>query len=212
MNTPNLWKRIKKRLYRIARACNPRERRLRALYKRFSESPDGARIIAFRNAKKLWRLIREFRPKNTLELGTGIGASAAFIADALPAQGKLTTLEQDEKYCSLANTIIPQNLQKKIKILHSPVRTFFLDYISPSQTLSGYTSLPTECGPFDFVLVDGPTASFPNGDLFHIIPHLAFGCLVLVDGRAEALKLYKKHIINLECIAESPYFTLFRLK
>ncbi len=84
------------------RLVNPRERRLRALYARFASSPDGARIIAFCNAKKVHRLIKKLRPRRVLELGTGIGASAAFIADALPEGGVLTTLEQNEKYCRIA--------------------------------------------------------------------------------------------------------------
>lgn len=216
-----LLRRVKKQLYRLARTFNPSERARRLLYERFATSPEGERIIAYRNACKLQRLIRGAGARRALELGTGIGAAAAFIAAALPADGTLTTVEQDESYCRKARALIPERLQKKISFLYSTPQAFEWGNSAFPLRLSGYRKLPTECGPFDFVLVDGPGAftengvsiSFPNGDLFRLIPHLAPGALIIIDGRKDAVELYRTHLADvLTLIVDTAYYAVFRKK
>lgn len=214
-------KRIKKRLYRLMNALNPRARARRRLYEHFASSPEGERIIAYRNALKLQRLIRASGARRVLELGTGIGASTAFIASALPEGGTLTTVEQNETYCRAAQALIPRELHHKISFVYSPPRAFSVTLGNATLHLSGYRELPTEHGPFDMVLIDGPSAfeengtliSLPNGDLFRLLPHLAHNALILVDGRKDAVLLYRTHLADaLTLLADTAYYALFRQK
>jgi predicted O-methyltransferase YrrM len=58
----------------------------------------------------LFRLVREFRPAECIELGTSLGLSAAYVAAALEVnrQGRLVTLEGAETLASLAR----ENLER----------------------------------------------------------------------------------------------------
>ncbi len=51
----------------------------------------------------LFRLIRKYQPKTILELGTSLGLTTNYLADALPEEGKLYTLEGDPNILAFAS-------------------------------------------------------------------------------------------------------------
>lgn len=192
-------------------------RELAELYKIFQKSPEGRWILGQKEILRLFKLIKQCRPKNMLELGLGIGASAAAMALASDGDSKVTSMEQYEKCVRIAQELIPQNLQKKIKMVYSPIYAFKNDAVSPYLYFSGYQNLPVSDGPFDFVLVDGPGAweeggklvKLPNGDLINLLPHLTPGCKILIDGRKSAVEIYQRFLSKyLNTIEETKNYTI----
>ena len=181
---------------------NPSERKLKEIYDIFAKSPEGGWIIGWKEAKKIYHLIKVRDAKNALELGTGIGAAAAIMALAVEDSGKVTTIEQKKECLEIAKKLIPDNLQQKISFHLSEPCTFTSPILKQGERISGYKNLPVERGPFDFVLVDGPGSFWengqmnhhPNGDLFNLISHIKLGGIVFVDNRKVALALYLKYL------------------
>lgn len=213
-----LQKKIKKVVRRF-HTPSPEERALRALYDVFESSPDGSHIIEWRDALNLSTLIKRLRPKRVLELGTGIGASTAIIAHELPQGSTLTTMEQTEKCVTIARALIPQELQKKMLVVYSAPRAFSIPGLSPYLFFSGYGAIPTERGPFDLVFVDGPSGwyengkfvTLPNGDLITLIPYLAPGCIVYIDGRKSAAERYLRFCADyFSLVSKTKCYTILR--
>ena len=190
---------------------------LKKLYWIFESSPESGWILGKTEALTLFKLIKKYRPKNALDLGLGIGASSAIMAYASDEDALVTSVEQFPKCIALAKKLIPQNLQRKIGFVFSEPYAFKNDLISRYSYFSGYKNLPVERGFFDFLLIDGPGAwlengqfiKLPNGDLINLLPHLAPGCKILVDGRRSAVELYKRFLTNyLNVIEKDKSYTL----
>ena len=77
--------------------------------------------IAETQAHLLQLIIKINNVKNCLEIGTFTGFSAASIALALPDDGKLTTLDHDEKIIKIAKNFFKKgNLENKIETIVAP--------------------------------------------------------------------------------------------
>lgn len=190
---------------------------LARVYAIFKNSPEGEWIIGKNDAAKLYGLIQTYGPHNILELGGGIGASTA-IASLAQKQGSITSVEQFSKCIDIAKKITPPELLKKINFAHSETYAFKDNRISPYQYFSGYKNLPTQNGPFDFVIIDGPgywledgkLVKLPNGDIINLLPHLAAGCKIYIDGRKQAVGIYKRFLrLYLSLIVENKQYAIF---
>lgn len=179
-----------------------------SLYSIYKKSPEGHWIIGKNDAIALYEMVKTYRPKNILELGTGIGAATAIMALASDMQTKITTVEQFQKCVDIARDLTPKELQKKITFVYAPPYAFRDNRVSEYQFFSGFKMLPTDKGPFDFLLIDGPgfwvennrLVKVPNGDFIRLIPYLTPGCKIYIDGRKPALTLYKRFL--------NPYFRM----
>ncbi len=193
------WQKL---ITKVSNHFNPEEMRLRKLYNIFASSPEGRFIVGWKDARKLYSLVRENKSENILDLGTGIGASASIMALASGEACRITSLEQKKHCIDLAKSLIPKELQPKIKIILCEPYAFKPHYIRDKQMLSGYKDIPIDRGPSDFVLVDGPAGwiekgqpqKFPNGDIFNLIDSIKSGGIVFVDSRKVALKLYTDYL------------------
>lgn len=190
---------------------------LARVYAIFKNSPEGEWIIGKNDAAKLYELIKTYAPQNILELGGGIGASAAIMALAA-CHGVVTSVEQFQKCIDIAQKITPHELLKKINFIYSEARAFKDDRISPYQYFSGYKNLPVQNGPFDFVIIDGPgywledgkLVKLPNGDIINLLPHLAAGCKIYIDGRKQAVGIYKRFLRSyLSLMVENKQYAIF---
>lgn len=187
------------RAKRFFRRFPPRERRLMRLHRIFAASPHGAHIVSWKDARKIYRTVQSCRARRILDLGTGIGASAAFVAAALSEDGVVWSVEQEPLFAEEAKRLIPPDFLKKIYISVSPVYSFTTPY-ALGHIVAGYRTLPLEGAPFDFVLIDGPgafdengvRARFPSGDLFNLLPHLAPRCTIFIDRRSRSAALYEQ--------------------
>lgn len=171
--------------------------------RRLFQGAESNWIISFEDCVKLDKIIKKYKVKNILELGTGIGSSALSMAYSLPADGHIDTVEQFEKCIKRAQQIIPSEYKKKIKFYHSDVEIFQpFKYLN---TLS-YKELPK--GDWDLIVIDGPSfkmegdyliTSLPRGDIIRLIENLKDKTFIYIDGSLVTRKLLKRfysHCVN----------------
>lgn len=112
-----------------------------------------------RQSLLMYLLIREFKPKNVIELGTNIGISSAFLAAAIAVNnqnGQLVTLEVSPYRLRLA------------KELHRTVGLENVKYVKGlfAETLE---STLADIEPIDFAFIDGHHQYQPTLDYFDVI-------------------------------------------
>ena len=117
------------------------------------------------HGKLLWILARLVNAKRILEVGTLGGYSAIWMARALPADGRLVTLEAVDKHAKVAQGNIEKaGLKKKIEIHVGPA----LD------------TLPSLKGPFDLSFIDADKQN--NAEYFSWALKLSRpGSVIVVD-------------------------------
>jgi len=133
---------------------------LKNLYNSFARHPEGNWIMQPRNAQLLYQFVKQYPIKKVLDLGTGIGCSAAIIALALKEKGEtdfhIDSIEQSDKCIKLANELIPEEFKKYITIHKADVVVWQTEKI-PYQYFSIYKKLPEPPeGGWDLLLQDGP--------------------------------------------------------
>lgn len=175
--------------------------RLRNLYNLFAHHKEGGWIMMPFNARRLYRLVLEKPVKRILDLGTGIGCSAAIIASAMEEKGEkdyeIHTIEQFKKCYDIAKEFIPEELRKNTKFYLEKVTAWNTKEF-PYMNFSVYENLPE--GNWDLVLNDGPGpflfdnryVDLDNGTILKWLieqpDFLRTGDLIAFDGRLSALK------------------------
>ena len=108
----------------------------------------------------LYNYIRDHKPKEILECGTGISTVVMAYAmlenemDGAP-RGRITSMEELEKYYLLAQKLLPQSLKKYVEIVLSPtVEDYYLLFRGMR-----YKNIPQRS--YDFVFIDGPKTMSP---------------------------------------------------
>ncbi len=98
-------------------------------------------------AKLLQMLVRISDAKRILEVGTFSGYSAIAMADALPDNGELITLEMNERYHQISKSFFEREpYTKKIRqIMGNALET-----------------IPTISGQFDLIFLDADKVSYPT--------------------------------------------------
>jgi hypothetical protein len=118
------------------------------------------------------RLVRELAPKSCLELGTGLGISAAYQAAALELNGAgaLTTLEGARTWGAIAE----QGLSALGLAERSQVRLGVIDDILPQ--------VARQMAPIDYAFLDADHSEEATVEHFDMIcPHLSPEAVVLLD-------------------------------
>lgn len=177
---------------------------LHRLYTKIKRSPEAGWTIAENDVIRLYQLILRYKPRNILELGTGVGLSTAVMALALGkiGEGRITSLEQLGKCIAIANTLIDPELKNFVRIIEARPIIFRINQISPWLYFCGYDWHPPPGVEFDFMLVDGPSGwiedgklvTLDSGDVFRLLPHLAPGCKIYVDGRRSTVKKIARYL------------------
>jgi len=104
--------------------------------------------VAPNQGKLLQLLVRIHRAKTILEIGTLAGYSSLWLARALPAGGRLITLELDPKHADVARANFKRaGLDSMIELRVGPAM----------QTLPRLAS--QGLGPFDFIVIDADKMS-----------------------------------------------------
>lgn len=103
--------------------------------------------------------------RRVLEIGTFTGYASLSMAEGLPEEGKLTTLEIDQKAIDMANKYFARSPHgKKIQIVKGPA----------------LESLKKLDGPFDLVFIDADKTNYSNY-YKAVLPKLPSGGIILVD-------------------------------
>jgi predicted O-methyltransferase YrrM len=125
--------------------------------------------VSASEGKLLHVLARIIRAERILEVGTLGGYSAIWLARALPAQGKLISLEIDARYAEVARRNLKRaGLQEKVEVRVGPA-------------LESLSRLEAEGeAPFDLIFIDADKESYVKY-LRKAVPVLREGGLVLGD-------------------------------
>jgi len=99
--------------------------KLSVLWKHFREHPEGMWVMVWENCRELYKFIQDTpNIKRVLDLGTGVGCTAAITAMALKDRGEkdyhIDSLEQFDKCIKIANELIPEELKKNITLKSPP--------------------------------------------------------------------------------------------
>lgn len=177
---------------------------LRRIFATFKQMPEARWTIAEDDIVRLYRLVRRLRPDHILEFGTGIGLSTAVMALAVRenGSGRMTTLEQAPACLETARALIDPGLQERIEFILARPKAYQLPRVSRRLWWCGYDWDPDPAARFDFVFLDGPAGwlegselvSLDQGELFRLLPHLAPGALVYVDGRRSTVKQVERYL------------------
>jgi len=99
----------------------------------------------------LWLLARAQGVRSILEIGTLGGYSTIWLARALPAGGRLVTLELDPTHAAVAQENLARaGLADRVEVQVGPA-------------LESLDRLATDrCGPFDFVFIDADKVGYPD--------------------------------------------------
>jgi predicted O-methyltransferase YrrM len=119
----------------------------------------------------LVRLVRELQPRSCVELGTGFGLSAAFIASALElnGDGRLVTFEGSEEWAAIAREGAAELRLERMDLRVGPL----------SETLPA--SLP-ELAPVDLAFVDAEHTKESTLRYFEqLLPRATPGAVFLFD-------------------------------
>ena len=123
----------------------------------------------------LYQQVRFYKPCEILECGAGI--STTVLAQALVENseeghgpGRVTSMEEDEKWAAAARARLPDTLAALVDIVHSPKIDGFYKCFRGVQ----YMEVPERA--YDFVFSDGPERHSPvtndklfNLDLIHVV-------------------------------------------
>ena len=197
--------------------------KLQSIYSYFANHPEADWIIDWPKARLLYNYVKEHPVKKILDLGTGIGATAAIFALAMKNKGEenyeIHTVEQFQKCYDLAQKLIPDELKEHTKFyLASPI--VWNEERIPYQYFSIFEKLP-DFEP-DLILVDGPGPwadeeghyiDLPNGDVMKMLLEgkLKKGQLIAWDGRIQAGKLLERFFSENFYLAFSGEGTNFRI-
>jgi predicted O-methyltransferase YrrM len=120
-------------------------------------------------AKMLYEIINEFRPSHVLEMGTCVGVSGSYMAEALKlCSGRLTTIEGSKTVHALATETF---------------RSLGYDNVDPVQGRFTETLASTFAkNPYEIVFVDGHHDGDATVAYFNqMLPHLKPGAIVVFD-------------------------------
>ncbi|MFD5325385.1 O-methyltransferase [Streptomyces sp. NPDC127092] len=137
--------------------------------------------VAANQGKLLHLLVATQGAKNVLEIGTLGGYSTIWLARALPADGRLVTLEYDPKHADVARgNLARAGLDKTVEVRVGPA----LDTL-PLLEQEG-------AGPFDFVFIDADKVNNPHY-VSWALKLSRPGTLIVVDNVVRGGKVATEH-------------------
>lgn len=133
-------------------------------------------IIGSHKAEVLTKLLKKYKPKRCLEIGTLVGYSAIVIAKELPKDGNLVCIEIDRKLAQIAEENISKaGLYEKIEVK-----------IGDAKKL-----IPKLNGKFDFVFIDALKEEYLDY-LKLVEKKLKKGSVIVADN----VKIFEKYMEN----------------
>ncbi len=158
----------------------------------------GSTGCAYGDYGLLYQTVRKLRPTEILECGTG--TSTVVLAAALKQneeeggpRGRITSMEDQEKWYSLAKTLMPASLVPYVDFVLSPRHEYTWSIFRGV----GYKDVPDR--PYSFVFVDGPGATAPsdgaktfNFDFINVVRKSQIPVTGMLDDRLSTLFVYQR--------------------
>ena len=131
--------------------------------------------------KLLQMLIKISNARHVVEIGTFTGYSALAMAEALPDDGRLTTLENSREFADVALRYFEKSpYGRKIRLIFGPA-------------LQSLEAMPADSQDFVFIDADKPSYGVYFDEALRI---LHAGGVILVDNVFWRYKIFKKKISN----------------
>ena len=177
---------------------------LQNLYNYYASHPESSWITNPDNAPSLYKFVQKNNPKKILDLGTGIGCTAAIISLALKSKKiedfEIHTVEQFQKCVDIAQKIIPKILKENITFHLTEAVPWSTEHI-PYHYFNTYKKLPKI--DWDFIFVDGPGGftenekyvDVPRGDVIKMLldDDIKPGTFVTFDRSIPTLKIVERY-------------------
>lgn len=150
----------------ILRHTTPEPSDLKELVRESEQSLEYTDMLSGNQVGLLLRLfVRSGNIKRILEVGTFTGYSALWMADALPDDGELVTLEMNERYTEISDRFFSRDpYQRKIRQIMGPA-------LETIDSLGGL---------FDMIFLDADKAQYPDY-FIKLKPMLRRGGVLIVD-------------------------------
>jgi len=147
---------------------------------------------------ELYNYIREKKPSEILECGTGV--STIIMAHALLENeretgivGRITSMEDIEKWYEAAIKILPEHLSKYVDLVHSVrIENYYSIYRGVC-----YKDVPKR--PYDFVFIDGPGTKAPSDgdktfdmDFINVVRNSDKTVSAIIDKRLSTCYVFQK--------------------
>jgi hypothetical protein len=123
-------------------------------------------------------------------------------------EARIYTVEQNQKCIDIAKKLIPATLQERIYFRKADPVIVTVPQVNPLVHFSMFNDF--DWHNYDFIFVDGPSpvktkvnvggkywetlADLPNGDIINLLPKMAEGTIIYVDGRKHSTQLYNRHL------------------
>lgn len=189
---------------------------IKQLWQKFASHKESKWIISLDDAYNLARFVIENKPKRILDLGTGIGVSAAILKKTAP-EAEVISIEQFPKCVDIAKELLTsENLN--VDVRQSDPEVFRVDGVQ--QEMAGYKALPD--GNWDMVIIDGPgpflhngqlinSATVACGDIFKVINNVNPNGIVYIDGRENTVNMIQRYLQPyLQGVYKGAKFTVFQ--
>jgi len=122
----------------------------------------------YSDMKRLFRIIRYFKPGNILELGTSLGKATYTMALAHP-QARITSIEGDKNLASFSNNFLKKHRIKNVNIIPQKFDDYLAGLNRTSQKL-------------DLIYMDGNHRLKPTLDYFNALQkHIHNDTVIIVD-------------------------------
>jgi hypothetical protein len=175
--------------------------------------PPGAFAPDYPDLWFLYRTARRVRP--TLLVEFGAGCSTFVLASALKHNGggRLLSLDADQQWATAAAAGLGQELAPYCEVRHSPLSVMFAP---GGEKLFVHDALPAGEVP-QMVYLDGPALTDEvrgAGDVLALEPRLQPGFVLVVDGRADNVRILRSSLRRTWRITPRPFFrnTMFELE
>lgn len=145
------------------------------------------------SSKKMWgklmfKIIREFKPTNCLELGTNLGISASYqiLGLKLNGSGRLTTIEGSKEQAKIANESLKNLKYPEYSVLVGKFSEILPDILDKNKLI-------------DFAFIDGHHDMIATKEYFELLyPFLSKKTILIFDdiNYSSGMKSAWKHISN----------------
>lgn len=152
---------------------------------------------SYTDYRTLYDYVRQHKPAEVLECGTGVSTiiiAAALLENAKDGvPGRVTSLEDQEKYFELAQQLLPESVSPVVNLCLRPKKEYAISFYRGV----GYEDLPPL--PYDFVFIDGPDYDTPGDghktfdfDFLNVLMNSTKPVSAILDGRLSTAYVFQK--------------------
>jgi len=164
---------------------------------------------SFTDFATLHRYIKDKKPKEILECGTGISTivmAYALKENAGGGGGRIISMESVKEYYDMAVKLLPASLSRHVEIVYSPVIEDSFSFYRGVR----YRDVPLD-RQYDFMFIDGPSYVSPTDgaitfdfDYIHVVKNSDHPVYAIIDKRMSTCYVIQK-VFGVEKLKYDPF-------